>query len=120
MPNTNLDTFFLAYVTCALWSSDDGVEPLEVNYDDDDIAPETLKAMRKDCEEFLTANREAIGEHHSQAGHDFWLTRNGHGAGFWDRGDLYGSAIIGEELSEAARECGGFDLYVGDDKRIYA
>lgn len=24
-----------------------------------------------------------------QAGHDFWLTRNGHGAGFWDRGDFY-------------------------------
>jgi hypothetical protein len=26
----------------------------------------------------------------SQAGHDFWLTRNRHGVGFWDRGDLYG------------------------------
>ena len=25
----------------------------------------------------------------SQAGHDFWLTRCGHGAGFWDRGNLY-------------------------------
>jgi hypothetical protein len=25
-----------------------------------------------------------------QAGHDFWLTRNGHGAGFWDRPKLYG------------------------------
>ena len=25
-----------------------------------------------------------------QAGHDFWLTRNGHGAGFWDRPELYG------------------------------
>ena len=25
-----------------------------------------------------------------QAGHDFWLTRNGHGAGFWDRPEIYG------------------------------
>jgi hypothetical protein len=24
-----------------------------------------------------------------QAGHDFWLTRNGHGTGFWDRKDYY-------------------------------
>lgn len=24
-----------------------------------------------------------------QAGHDFWLTRNGHGTGFWDRQDFY-------------------------------
>lgn len=28
----------------------------------------------------------------AQAGHDFWLTRNGHGAGFWDGDDgkVYG------------------------------
>ena len=26
----------------------------------------------------------------SQAGHDFWLTRNGHGTGFWDRPEIYG------------------------------
>lgn len=25
-----------------------------------------------------------------QFGHDLWLTREGHGAGFWDRRDLYG------------------------------
>jgi hypothetical protein len=23
-------------------------------------------------------------------GHDLWLTRNGHGAGFWDRPEIYG------------------------------
>ena len=26
-----------------------------------------------------------------QIGHDLWLTRNGHGAGFWDRPEVYGS-----------------------------
>lgn len=25
-----------------------------------------------------------------QLGHDLWLTRNGHGAGFWDRPEIYG------------------------------
>jgi len=24
-----------------------------------------------------------------QLGHDLWLTRNGHGAGFWDRKEIY-------------------------------
>lgn len=44
---------------------------------------------------------------------DFWLTRNGHGAGFWDRPELYGEA--GAEaftaLSHAAGEC---YVYVAD------
>ena len=26
----------------------------------------------------------------AQVGHDLWLTRNGHGAGFWDRPEVYG------------------------------
>ena len=51
-----------------------------------------------------------------QAGHDFWLTRNGHGAGFWDgdwpkHGDMftkisecYGSV---DPYFEDARHCGG-------------
>lgn len=26
----------------------------------------------------------------AQMGHDLWLTRNGHGAGFWDRPEIYG------------------------------
>ena len=25
-----------------------------------------------------------------QLGHDLWLTRNGHGVGFWDRPEIYG------------------------------
>jgi hypothetical protein len=28
-----------------------------------------------------------------QAGYDFWLTRNGHGTGFWDRPERYGSYV---------------------------
>ncbi len=26
----------------------------------------------------------------AQVGHDIWLTRNGHGVGFWDRPKIYG------------------------------
>lgn len=47
--------------------------------------------------------------------HDFWLTRCGHGCGFWD-GD-YGE--LGDRLTTAAKAFGEVDLYVGDDGLIY-
>ena len=37
-----------------------------------------------------------------QAGYDFWFTRNGHGVGFWDRPELYGSSIS-EDMTERAK-----------------
>ena len=49
------------------------------------------------------------------AGHDFWLTRNGHGAGFWDRG--LGEA--GKKLTDAAHAFGECNLYLGDDDVIH-
>lgn len=42
----------------------------------------------------------------SQHGHDFALTRNGHGAGFWDRG--YGP--VGDRLTDAAESYGEADI----------
>lgn len=65
-----------------------------------------------DADDFLAANYDALvstGElDFSQHGHDFALTRNGHGAGFWDRG--YGEA--GESLAAAARVYGSEEIYV--------
>jgi len=37
---------------------------------------------------YLPTDQEA------QAGHDFWLTRNGHGTGFWDRPEIYKNAEL--------------------------
>lgn len=38
-----------------------------------------------DCVSFLARTHFYFNpENAAQAGHDFWLTRNGHGAGFWD------------------------------------
>lgn len=50
----------------------------------------------------VLADLEATGQSLEQCGHDFILTRNGHGAGFWDRG--HGEA--GNRLSEAAKAYG--------------
>lgn len=97
--------------------------PLDENYDDDDLATDTRAQMEKDCLNFIWYNRHALraaekareGYGAEQAGHDYWLTRNGHGAGFWDRG----LGTLGDELTDAAHANGEFNLYVGDDLKIH-
>jgi hypothetical protein len=124
-----LDDFTRAYIECALWSTNDestpsGGVPLDDNYGPSDIAEDTLALMVKECEEFqreyATALGAAFADQHlrydaSNAGHDFWLTRNGHGAGFWDRG----LGEIGDALSDACERFGECWLFVGDDGEIH-
>lgn len=125
----SLDEFTRAYAECALWSSTDGDKPLDEDYGIEDIAPECLAQMIKDCADFREANkylsnsdRPIEGEFwtDSQAGHDFWLSRNGHGCGFYDRFSTGPMAELGDQLQEAARVYGSVDLYVGDDGLIYS
>jgi hypothetical protein len=147
MPTVELDTFTRAYVECALWSSmdesdDSGGEPLDANYDVSDIAPETLAEMIRECQDF----QASFGDHvdrgrtremtdgtgeRSYAGHHFWLTRNGHGAGFWDGGweaeylplkesdPESGYATVGDYLTAMSKPYGEFNLYIGDDGLIH-
>jgi hypothetical protein len=116
MSNRNFDEFTKAYLETALWSSsDDDDKPLD-EYNSTDIADETINEMIKDCEKFQSENCEDISSDLSRAGHDFWLTRNHHGAGFWD-GDW--EIEIGKKLTKASETYGEFTLYVGDDGKIY-
>jgi hypothetical protein len=124
--NSVNDDFFAAYVNAALWSSGDpdaGLEFLNEKYDSDDIHPDSIKKMQDDCEQFFSKVSKYITEencnkenHWSQAGYDFWLTRNHHGAGFWD-GDWKKSAA--EQLTAASHTFSECDLYVGDDGKIH-
>lgn len=117
-PTKQLTAFQLAYLTAAIWSStDDNGDPLDEKYAIIDINPQTIDQMITDCDKFTADNAADLeGENMSLAGHDFWLTRNGHGAGFWD-GDWEKSK--GERLTEASKKFGECDLYVGDDGKIY-
>jgi hypothetical protein len=45
------------------------------------------------------------------AGHDFYLTSNGNGTGFWDRG----FGIVGETLAGIARNYVALELFKGRD-----
>lgn len=109
------EEFLNAYIEAALWSSaDDNGTALDENYGSSDIAPETLSKMKEDCEDFLLDNIDIIKPDFAEAGHDFWLTRNRHGCGFWD-GDW--GKEIGERLTKASHEFGEFNLYVS--KKIH-
>lgn len=123
-----MDKFTQGYIEAALWSStDDSGEPLDSNYSLADIAPETLKHMARDCVKFQADNAALLAEwprSDDYSGHDFWLTRNGHGTGFWDRyleypDDRERVKALGEKLTKAAHAFGEFDLYIGDDGLIY-
>lgn len=109
------------YIECALWSS--------IVYTDEDDAEgehadnyEASHTMRRDaltdCIEFVNmAYNELMKSNVSPetAGHDLWLTRCGHGAGFWDRG-----YTNGDKLTELAHSMGNVDLYLGDDELVYS
>lgn len=131
VPVKPLDSFTRAYVITALWASTDGQgEPLDASYSMEDIAPVTLERIVSDCARFQSEQAQTISDAiatcevvcgpgfdaYGRAGHDFWLTRNGHGAGFWD-GDW--PKPYGDVLTKAAKAFGSCDLYVGDDGKLY-
>ena len=71
--------FLNAYVEAMLSSTDlDSDEPLDRNYGPSDIADEAKAAIKRDCKKFLEEADDLIDGKYEQAGHDFWLTRNGH------------------------------------------
>lgn len=141
---TPFDEFLQGYLDAFFWAEMDysdentGGDPLEDNYSPDDLAPEALAAIREDCIQFFDTNYSALEyaatEAHStrqtlasledttdetrpwdHLGHDFYLTRNGHGAGFWDRG----RDEVWRALTEASKRFGEQGAYIGDDGAVY-
>jgi hypothetical protein len=87
-----MDKFTQAYITAMLWAECDDDGPLDYNYSVEDIDPLSLELIIDDCQRFQAENQVDINTYPDReytgdelAGHDFWLTRNGHGTGFWDR-----------------------------------
>jgi hypothetical protein len=105
----------LGYLTAALWTNelDDHTVP------DFDII-DAMRASRM-IDTFLNANEADVwnmiadGFNFGQVGHDLWLTRNGHGTGFWDRSP--DAPYL--RLTDAARNLGESDCYVADDGAVH-
>jgi hypothetical protein len=97
-----------------------------------ELPQEILEELEQDCRDFLDEHterlirgavrrsREGYGSRqyaeygYAMAGHDFALTRNGHGAGFWDRG----LGFVGEALTSLAKPYGERTLMVALDGSV--
>lgn len=111
---------FPGYVEALLWttsmSEEDDRSLLDLNYSPDDLSHASDAAIVADIIDFVEGNAEDLhGMNPGQAGHDFLLTRNGHGTGFWDRG----LGDKGDRLADASRVYGETNAYIGDDDLVY-
>lgn len=125
----NLDEFTRAYLECALWAETDestpeGGNPLDENYSIENFSAEAIALAVQDCKRFQKENAENLvsgncgnldGSDVEMGGHDFWLTRNGHGTGFW--AGYWGEK--GDRLTEASKQYGECNVYVGDNGTLH-
>ena len=113
-----LDTVVQHYITAMLWSkTTDGGEPLDST--DCELSQAAINTAEGDCESFLEVHAALVAElpdwyTAAQLGHDFLLTRNGHGVGFWDRG----LGELGDILTTHAQEYGSIHAFINDDFKI--
>ena len=112
------------YITCLLWSSNNGDSPLDEF--DTELSVSLDDKITKDCLEFEAIAIPILERYkqdswtYDQLGHDFALTRNGHGTGFWDREEIYGEKCA-KLLTLLSERFGEMDVYLGDDERtLYA
>jgi hypothetical protein len=126
----DLDPFTRAYLAAAYFTDEERLkEELAQNnannpeFDPEDSpdmewSQEALESAQADCKNFQVTHSallELAGDD-EQNGHDFWLTRNHHGAGFWDRGY---PEEVGDALTKASHSTGEKSAYLGDDGFIY-
>lgn len=104
---TELEQFCRGYRIAMLWSNVEGCEASSedpVSYDTK-ISDELRYLLDEEAKDFFNGNEILLNSvvrgsySWDDAGHDFALTRNGHGAGFWDRG--FGD--VGELLSDLSQ-----------------
>lgn len=83
------------------------------------MSMEMTVLVLRECGDFVAKMSKDIWEDESKlimAGHDFWLTRNGHGAGFWD-GDW--EEPYASHMDKISKLAGEAEVYIGDDGLLY-
>lgn len=104
----------------ALWStSGEDDEMLDATFTPADVTGEAETKLIEMIDNFLEQAADVLAQcamTDEQLGHDIILTANHHGAGFWDRG----LGELGQSLTSIAHNVGSYDLYVGDDGKLYA
>jgi len=127
--DAKIDSFTRGYITALLWSwlpesEDENEKTCEPIFEN--LSREAIETSIEECKKFQTKNAGLLKKYYKKykpaenytveecAGHDFYLTRCGHGVGFWDRG----LGQLGEDLSGA---CGYSErsLFCNDDDLLY-
>ncbi len=121
------DEFLNGYIGAMLGTEvGDDDEPLDRDYSVEDIDGDSYEKAKSDCLTFLFSAAWMIRQERrldyrwtnfEMAGHDLLLTRNHHGAGFWEEADwpAYGSKLD-RLVEDMFKE---INAYVGDDGKIY-
>ena len=114
-----LDAFTTGYLECALWAGGQDGELAGKTFQD--FSRESLEKCKAQCEKFQIDNAPALETYcntypESSAGHDLFLTRNHHGAGYLDRDGLEGAE---QDLTTAAHALGEQDVVLGDDGQLH-
>lgn len=112
MNNPEFKEFFDGYVYAAAITFSEIENTKKENF-----SPRALEIMEEDCQAFYNLNIHALQEVEStmeQNGADFWLTRCGHGSGFWDRKYKSRTPDLYNILDFAAKRCHECELYADD------
>ncbi len=108
---SKFDVFFRAFLTAALFTgTTEDEKPMDSLFNTDDFSDEATEVLRAHALSFFSRAScymraedapkdyehlpELSTDRALEAGQDFWLTSQGHGAGFWDGGwTTYGELL---------------------------
>lgn len=109
----NIDVILNAYLETALWTEEDRLQGYNIYDFDDDIRND----IKKQIIWFVDLAKDSLNElSDTVIGHDLWLSRNGHGSGFFDR------SLEKEDLdliNMLCKKLGEMYLDEDDDDRLY-
>ena len=133
-----IETITKHYLIALLWTmpGDDDCENPGDFIAIKDLPQKTIRKAKQDVIAFVDACGELFDkaiECHSDGyskhlddgsveaafGHDFAITRNGHGLGYWDSDNEGLPRLLGYALTRICESFGEANLYIGDDGRVY-
>lgn len=119
---SDIDDFIIGYIAALKWATsyiqDDDPDCQFESLEEFELSPESYVRVQEHCTEFCKnhgadledyAGRRSFrrwdGSAFEHVGHDFFLSQQGHGTGFWDRN----CGSVGDRLHEATR---GTEAYI--------
>ena len=96
--STYLDNMTRGFLAAAEFTDTGDTDQPEAGLTNSGQAEQFARAR---CDSFLALADTLLDDiEAAQAGHDLWLTTNGHGVGFWDRG----LGDLGDKLTELCKQ----------------